>query len=68
MTTYLPVVLFRAKCFSRTPLHVIFGKHYEAVWESKEYKTVHGAMEFAKEQIEPAVGVWQLPGSKARGE
>ena len=57
---YKPVIFFRAKCFAKTPLHVIYKKHYEAIFD-KEYKTEHGAMNFAASQIEYDEDVWQLP-------
>ncbi len=61
---YNPCVLFRAKCFSPGPFQLIFGKHYEALWENKNYKTCQGAINFAKRQIEPDPDVWQLAGCK----
>lgn len=60
---YKPVILFRAKCFATTPIDVIFGKHYEAVFP-KEYKTSYGAISFAKRQIDIDEDVWQLPASR----
>ena len=61
---YNPCVFFRAKCFASNPFHVIFGKHYEAVWEKKNYKTEQGAKHYARRQIEPDPDVWQLAGCK----
>ena len=61
---YSPVILFRAKCFARTPFHVIYGKAYEATWEDKQYKTARGAINFARKQIDHDKDVWQLPSAK----
>lgn len=63
---YYPVLLFRAKCFAKTPIHVIFGKHYVASWEDRLYKTARGAINFAEKQIVfwALKDVFQLPGAK----
>lgn len=61
---YIPVIFFRAKCFAKTPIHVIFGKHYEASWKDKVYKRECNAFRFAREQIYYDPDVWQLPGTK----
>lgn len=60
---YYPVILFRAKCFAKTPIHVIFDKHYEATWD-KPYKTERGAINYAKKNIIEEDGVWQLSGAR----
>ena len=62
--TYLPCVLFRAKCFAKTPIHVVFRKHYEATWEDRPFKTSQGAINFAERQTRYDPDVWQLPASK----
>ncbi len=64
MVGFKPCVFFRAKCFAKSPISVIFGKHYEAIWEDKLYKTESGAMNFAKRQIKYDPDVWQLPAVK----
>ena len=64
---YKPAILFRAKCFAKTPLDVISGRHYEAIFP-KRYKTSYGAINFAKHQIEGDKDVWQLPASKQEEE
>ncbi len=61
---YLPCIFFRAKCFAETPIHVLYHKHYEALWAEKPFKTERGAMNFAKRQIEYDPDVWQLPATK----
>lgn len=65
-TRYCPVILFRAKCFAKTPFHVIFGKHYEASWKDRLYKREGMATRFARKQIIPLAlkDVYQLPGAK----
>lgn len=62
--SYLPCIFFRAKCFAKTPIHVIFGRHYEAVWKDKPYKSEQGAINFARRQIKEDSDVWQVPASK----
>ena len=62
--SYVPCILFRAKCFAPTPIHVIGGEHYEAIWYNRRYKTEGGATHFAEKQIQRENGVWQLPGAK----
>ena len=60
---YHPVIFFRAKCFAKTPIHVIFQKHYEATFP-QTYKTQKGAINFARRQIDFDLDVWQLPAAK----
>ncbi len=63
MKEYQPVIFFRAKCFAKTPIHVVYRKHYEATFPQK-YKTESGAINFAKKQIVEEDGIWQLPAAK----
>ena len=60
---YYPVILFRAKCFAKTPIDVIFHKNYEALWD-KPFKTQQGALNYAKRNIIEEDGIWQVPGAK----
>lgn len=64
---YHPVIFFRAKCFAKTLIHVIFQKHYEATFP-QTYKTQKGALNFAQRQIDYDPDVWQLPAAKATRE
>ena len=62
--TYNPVILFAAKDRVASKGSVPFVRHYVATFP-KEYKTSHGAINFAQRMIEEEEGVWQLPGSKS---
>ena len=61
---YSPCVMFRAKCFTGSAIALIFGTHYEAVWEDKFYKTERGAINFAQKQIDYDPDVYQLPAAR----
>ena len=58
------MIFFRAKCFAETPIHVIFGKYYEASWKDRLYKTEVGATKFARKQIVYEKDIYQLPGAR----
>ena len=62
---YHPIIIFRSKEKAKTPIDVIFGKHYEATFP-QIYKTEAGATKFARRNlVEDCLDdVWQLPGAK----
>lgn len=64
---YKPVVIFRAKCFAKSPLEAIYGKHWVASWEDKVYQREANAISFARKQIDYDLDVWQLAGAKRTG-
>lgn len=59
---YHPIIKFASKERAKTPINVIFGRHYTATFP-QTFKTVKGATNFADNQIRYVEGVWQLPGA-----
>ncbi len=62
---YHPVIKFASKERAKTPISVLFTKHYTATFP-QVYKTERGAINFAFRQRvgEYLDDVWQLAGAK----
>ncbi len=60
---YQPIIKFASKDRVKSLVMVPFVRHRTATFP-KTFKTMSGATQYARRQIKPEEGVWQLPGAK----